>query len=69
MTDLDYFRPKLCPECRVDKHQNCTDVSYDAADNEIGCPCYVCTPPAPERCTACARPINPTTGECAGCSD
>ncbi len=23
----------------------------------------------PERCTACNKPINPQTGECAGCSD
>lgn len=23
----------------------------------------------PERCTACGRPINPFTAECAGCSD
>lgn len=22
-----------------------------------------------ERCTACGKPINPATGECAGCSD
>lgn len=29
------------------------------------------TDPKPKRelCTACGRPINPQTGECAGCSD
>jgi hypothetical protein len=25
--------------------------------------------PARPLCTACGRPINPQTGECAGCSD
>jgi len=60
---------RMCPECRDGKHQNCTGWSLDANDNVVPCPCHRCNPPKPELCTSCGHPINPTTGECAGCSD
>lgn len=61
---------RLCPECRVGKHRNCTGVAFDdVTDEQVECPCHDCNPPKPQRCTACGKPINPMTGECAGCSD
>jgi hypothetical protein len=61
---------RLCPECRVDKHRNCSGVAFDdASDQQVQCPCFTCYPPKPIKCTACGKQVNPMTGECAGCSD
>jgi|GEM_PF-3116164 len=69
MLAVDAPRVRMCPECRVEKCQNCTQVSFDANDNEVPCPCLRCHPAPPMFCTSCGKPQNPETGECAGCSD
>jgi hypothetical protein len=62
-------RVRMCPECRVGKHSNCSGVAFDSNDLQVPCPCHRCNPPKAEPCTACGKPVNPMTGECAGCSD
>lgn len=63
-------RPRLCVECRVDNHGQCTGEGVlEGALEPPPCPCFTCNPPAPQRCTSCGHQINLLTGECAGCSD
>jgi len=63
------MKTRMCPECRVGKHNNCVGFAFDASDQQVPCPCHRCYPPAPTKCTSCGKPVNPQTAECAGCSD
>lgn len=69
MSAAEAPRTRMCPECRVEKCHNCTQVSFDADDNEVPCPCLACHPAPPVLCTSCGASVNPQTAECAGCSD
>lgn len=61
---------RLCSECALGHHPQCTGLSRDhhEDDSPYPCPCHRCRPPQPTRCTACNGHINPHTGECR-CSD